>query len=196
MKEKWRILIGYEKFYEVSNLGQIRNLPRKILMPNGGYYISKKSINKQVENGKGYLRVFLCKNGIVTTKYVHRLVAITWCRNEFNYNEVNHIDGDKSNNIASNLEWVTRKQNVIHARKTGLAPSKLNETYVDEIIGLKNNGAKIKEIALIYGISHHTIHSIMSGNIWNWYTGIKERGCHYEHKTTKGKERVNTTASC
>ncbi len=66
-------------------------------------------------NYDGYHRVCLWKNNMSKKYLVHRLVAQKFIPNPFNKPEVNHIDGNKSNNDVSNLEWVTTKENAIHA---------------------------------------------------------------------------------
>ena len=72
-------------------------------------------------NGKpGYVSVGFMLGSKVKRKYVHRLVAHAYCSNPRHAPEVNHIDGDKTNNHASNLEWVTKSENHLHAYKLGL----------------------------------------------------------------------------
>lgn len=89
--------------YSVSDEGFVRNdKTGKILKP--------------VPTKNGYLRVGL--NGKLYR--VHRLVADAYISNPDNYEQINHIDGDKTNNRVSNLEWCTCSQNIIHAYKNGL----------------------------------------------------------------------------
>lgn len=104
--EIWRNITGYEALYQVSNLGYIRNTK----------FHRKVNLYKH----KGYLRAALCKNNHCVHLYVHRLVAQEFILNPLNKPEVNHIDGNKLNNRADNLEWCTRQENMKHARKTGL----------------------------------------------------------------------------
>lgn len=74
------------------------------------------------DNGHGYKKVFICVRNKKYMRYVHRLVAECYIPNPDNLPEVNHKDGDKSNNNVDNLEWCTRIDNARHARKLGLIP--------------------------------------------------------------------------
>ena len=65
----------------------------------------------------GYLVVKLCKNNIRSNKKIHRLVAQAFIPNPENKPQVNHIDEDKTNNMVSNLEWMTAKENTNHGTR-------------------------------------------------------------------------------
>lgn len=99
----WRPVVGFEGHYEVSAFGDIRNaktgkLQAKCIM------------------GKGYIKADLWKDGRRTQTSVHRVVAEAFLPRRVGLNEVNHIDGDKANNAAWNLEWTNRKGNTDHSR--------------------------------------------------------------------------------
>lgn len=116
MIEKWSPVVGYEGLYEVSNLGSVRSLPRK------GTF--GRILSADYSNAKHYAHIVLMRNGEAKNKVIHRLVAEAFIPNPENKPQVNHIDGDKRNNAASNLEWVTGQENVDHALATGLWPRK------------------------------------------------------------------------
>lgn len=105
----WKDIKGYEGLYQASNEGEIKSLIKR----NGVEVILKQSIDKC-----GYKIVTLCKDKVKKTKTVHRLVALTFL-NETD-KQVNHKDGNKSNNNISNLEFVSAKQNINHAISNGL----------------------------------------------------------------------------
>lgn len=107
------------KYYEISNMGNVRK-------------INKNNIRllKNTKLSSGYLVCgFNNKNS-----YVHRLVAETFIPNTNNKKEVNHIDGNKSNNKVSNLEWVTRAENLKHARDSGLVKTKVTKDKFKYIV--------------------------------------------------------------
>ena len=112
MEELWRDIEGYEGLYQVSNLGRVMSYARK---GNWKNRILNGSFDKN-----GYILVLLYKNNKTQCKKVHRLVAQAFIPNIENKPQVNHIDGNKENNNVNNLEWVTNKENSIHAWKTGL----------------------------------------------------------------------------
>lgn len=116
--EIWKPIPGYEGYYEASSEGQIRSVDR--LVHHGGYSYSRKGRIRKPFNTRGYNSVALNKDKIETTYQVHRLVAMTFIPNPEDKPCVNHIDGNKTNNSVSNLEWVTYSENSKHAIRTGL----------------------------------------------------------------------------
>ena len=120
MEEIWKDIKGYEGLYQVSNFGRVKTLPRIIRNSSNGRYYTKEKILKLGKQTTGYLYVCLYKNNTHKTHRIHRLVAEAFIANPENKLQVNHIDGNKTNNHVSNLEWVTRKENMKHAYKIGL----------------------------------------------------------------------------
>lgn len=112
MDEIWKDIEGYENDYQVSNLGRVKSLQKKCW--NGkGYWLRDGRILTPVKSKKGYLNVW-CRKNIFK---VHRLVANAFIPNPQNLPQVNHIDGDKTNNCVTNLEWITNLNNMRHSCK-------------------------------------------------------------------------------
>ena len=103
MEEIWKDIKGYEGLYQVSNLGRIKSLTRKNVL--------KERIIKGGIQKNGYRFVLLYKDKKVRIFKVHRLVAEAFIPNPNEYKEINHIDENKQNNNAENLEWCTRSYN-------------------------------------------------------------------------------------
>lgn len=116
MCEIWKDIIDYEGLYQVSNFGRIKSLER---YDNRKHKIPER-IMKTKGNDLGYKRVCLCRDGKIERRSVHRIVAEAFVkRDNENYNIVNHLDNDPSNNRADNLEWTTYKGNMQWAAKQG-----------------------------------------------------------------------------
>ena len=122
--EIWKDVVGYEGYYQVSNFGNIRSVDRVIYSDKlhiGTKRELKGKMLKPYVNSHGYLALTLTKNGNEKLLRVHRIVAEAFIKNPNNYDQVNHIDGDKTNNKIENLEWCNNQYNVNHAYKNGLA---------------------------------------------------------------------------
>lgn len=98
--EVWRPVSNFDNKYFVSSLGRVKNHKGHIMATGLDKY--------------GYVRVYLYKNNKNYTCNVHRLVAKEFLQNSDNKTQVNHIDGDKTNNRVSNLEYATPKENMWH----------------------------------------------------------------------------------
>lgn len=125
MTEEWRGIPGFSGRYEVSNLGRARSLAelRRYIHWRTGVEMFRQTKTKllaqQITNS-GYLLVQLFDGETRKAATVHRLVAFAFCPGHFEGADVNHKDGDKTNNTPANLEWVTRLGNNLHAVHTGL----------------------------------------------------------------------------
>lgn len=106
--EIWKDIKGYEGSYQVGNKGRIKSL----WFINGTSKTRRDLIMTPTDNGNGYLIVFLNGKGSRKREYVHRLVADAFCEKRDGCEYVNHLDYDKRNNDAANLEWCTQGENV------------------------------------------------------------------------------------
>ena len=119
--EEWKPCKDYEELYEVSNLGRVRSCDKQVHGGGGKYYFKKGAIKKQNIRKDGYVTVALYKDNKGKHIRVHRLVAHAFIENPNpnEYKDVNHIDCDRSNNEATNLEWVNPLLNHIHSNNLG-----------------------------------------------------------------------------
>ena len=119
MNEEWRDVVGFEGCYQVSNKGRVKSLPRYVR----GRYSPRLIKGRYLSQGgtARYPYVTLCLDTEETYVYVHRLVGYHFVSGKTpDRSDINHIDGDKTNNVYTNLEWVTRKENIHHAQAIGL----------------------------------------------------------------------------
>jgi len=117
--EQWKPILGYEGFYEVSDLGRVRSVERivKSSSRNGGQRRRPSKILRQNPKKEGYLAICLSKDGKVKTHLVHRLVAEAFCPKGEGQEQVNHINYNRSDNRAINLEWCTCLENNRHSEE-------------------------------------------------------------------------------
>ena len=123
--EEWKIINNFPK-YAVSNLGNVKTLFWQNNV-NGKLYPREKILTP-IKRKDGYLKVNLHNDeykgrGKGCECLVHRLVAEAFILNPRDFTEVNHKDGDKTNNCVDNLEWCSRQQNVLHSYKLRLRKS-------------------------------------------------------------------------
>lgn len=117
MNEIWRPIDGYEDLYFISNTGRVCG-PKGILTP--------------YTNGSGYLKIRLWRTGKHRAFYVHRLVASAFCIHEAGRDVVNHLDFDRANNRADNLEWCTATENARHSAPHHRKPKSVTHTNTGE----------------------------------------------------------------
>lgn len=170
--ELWAEVNGYEGLYQVSTMGRIKGLARTVTKtaPSGKQYpyVVEETIKVLGDTGRGYLQISLCKGGKKTMWRVHRLVAQAFIPNPENKPQVNHIDGDKANNIVTNLEWNTSEENIRHAHSNGLSNHPKGEdsataklTWNDIRYIRNSNGLSQTYLAGIFRVSSATIGRIM-----------------------------------
>lgn len=127
--EMFAFIPGHSYGYMVSNFGRVLSFKRSVeIRP----FVSRN----------GYLTVTLREGQKRCNELVHRLVARAFVPNEDGLPEVNHIDGDKTNNRADNLEWCTRKQNMEHAAASGLLFTPKRMAHLDDMTRIAANSNK------------------------------------------------------
>lgn len=159
MREIWKKIRDYDDYF-VSNLGKVKSLKNS----------QEKILKPSLSNSK-YLQVVLCKNGKTKNHFIHKLVANEFLENKNNYKEINHIDENKLNNCADNLEWCTRTYNMNYGN-------------------IKKRQSECKKIK----VAKYTI----NGELIKIYKSIKEASSENNLKSTnivkccKHKEHCNT----
>ena len=172
--EEWRPVVGYEGYYDVSNLGSIMRTKAA-----RGTFVGR-IIKSYLNCPRGYPRVRLCKDKEHSCVFVHVLVAEAFIGPPPAGMEINHIDGNRMNPSAKNLEYLTAKENCRHAFDSGLrvpmrgerqGNSKLTERGVREILG-KLGSKPQSEIAIEHSVSKSLISHIATRRAWWWLEPI------------------------
>ena len=159
--EEWRDVVGYEGLYQVSSMGRVKSLERKDCLGR----TVKERILKSRTNRYGYMEVNLCADGKRKMLKVHRLVCQAFHDNPDNKPEVNHVNEDKTDNRACNLEWCTVKENNNH----GTRNARIAETKSKPVVQYTLNGELIKvwssaaEAERRAGFDHSTISKVANG---------------------------------
>lgn len=154
--EEWRVIVGWP--YEVSDQGRVRRLGRKPLAPR--------------PNGKGYMRVTLCRPGERRDHYIHRLVCAA-----FNgppptpEHEVDHDNEERGCNRATNLFWRTVAEN--RARRAiphgeGHANARLTEA---DVRAMRASGESSATLAKRYGVGARHVRDVRRGSNWSHVNG-------------------------
>lgn len=170
--EAWKPIPGYEGLYEVSNLGRVRSLDRVEYYVRGGR--KRKGRLLKLFLSHGYKRVVLSVDGKQRKVMVHNLVLSAFVGPRPASFQTNHIDGNKTNNVLENLEWVTARENIMHAVATGLKDTageqhpmaKLTDQQVIEIRAMDALGARRRDLALLFGVKYITIYDIVTRRHW------------------------------
>jgi hypothetical protein len=164
-EEVWKDVKGYEGIYQVSNFGNVKSL--------GNEFTRKERFLKLSPQSKGYLTVVLQKNATRKMILVHRIVAEYFLSNPLNKSQINHINGDKTDNKVENLEWVSHRENLDHAIKNNLTlkgeknrNSKLKDVDIIKIHSLLQKGTTTKELSESYNVSYSTIDGIRTNRYW------------------------------
>jgi NUMOD4 motif/HNH endonuclease len=168
--EEWRDIPGWEGLYQVSDCGRVRSLDRFATDKN-----VRGKMLKQGTKKAGYKFVALWKNNTGRPHHTHRLVAAVFCKKKDGADQVNHKDGNKANNNADNLEWVTCAENHhhrmdklgIYVRGSRHGISKLTEEDVIEIRRLYSTGKYTqRKLSTMFSTEFQNIHCIVRRKTW------------------------------
>lgn len=138
----------FESKYTIYENGTIMSHTRNMLI-------------KPTQNPNGYMKYTFCLNGNKQQQLIHQVIALHFLPNPYGHKQVNHIDGDKTNNALNNLEWVSRKDNIQHSLKIGLRKGYMSaedkETYLKRVLA----GEQVKDIALTIQRRPETLHKML-----------------------------------
>jgi len=154
-QEIWKPIKGFELFYQVSSLGRVSNY-RKVMQAQ--------------TMPRGYKTIGLTITGKHFTRLIHRLVAENFIDNPESKPEVNHKDGDKSNNSVANLEWCTSSENKQHAYSTGLT-----------VYNVPTRGLKIGKNSKYHNVTYDKARG-------KWQACVREAGVNYFQKRFDNEE--------
>ena len=165
--EVWKEIKGYEGFYEISNLGNVRSIDRIIKDKNGvrERFYKGVQINPLVGYG-GYYVVQLRKNVKKGIFYVHRLVAEHFCGGEKEGLLVNHINENKLDNRAVNLEFVTKSQNTKHSNNGKITVRKFTRKQILDIRQRYSDGESLYKISKDLKENSGTLSNIVNGKTY------------------------------
>ena len=168
MDEIWIEIVDTDGRYSISNYGNVRanwsDIPQRGLKHR--IKIDKIKQLQPWKHSTGYMRVAL---GRGVYRYVHRLVAQSFLPNPENASQVDHIDGNRTNNSVLNLRWVTAKQNAAYggerhnweSQKIASAKRRIHDAQKQEYLALLNQGYSLRQIAKLFGTCHSTIRSVL-----------------------------------
>lgn len=165
---------GYEGLYAITKDGRVWRYKRRLELPCGIIRTySAKFIKMSLRDKKSYLAVHLRDDKTAKTFAVHRLVAQTFIPNPRDKPEVNHRDGNKTNNNVDNLEWATGEENSEHARDIGLIKRgekhhncRLTNADVLRIRQYRKSGFTGRKIASLFSISITHVYDICAFRKW------------------------------
>jgi len=168
-QEVWKAIQGYEGLYEVSNYGRFKSLLRVS-------YRNKDIIMKQTVHDSGYLIIGLNFGKKQKVFRTHRIVASHFCEKKDGCDIVNHVNGIKTDNRASNLEWTTNSGNMIHAFAMGLHKTKVGKESnfailkESDVISIRNKYKEgsftQKQLGEIFNVSRPCISLIVNNKNW------------------------------
>lgn len=165
MNEEWRAIPGYEGIYEASSLGRVRRIValRKARPPG---------VLRQHQNNWSCMHLHLYKDKVATNFHAHRLVAAAFLG--MSSLEVNHKNGDRTDNRLENLEYVTRAENVAHAMRMGLVArgerNGASRLTIDAVRAIRSRyaagGVSYWSLAREYGVTQMAVSKIVRRKTW------------------------------
>lgn len=185
VSERWVDLCdergNHGAFYQVSDLGRVRSLDRRVRTKGDAMAIRRGKIKKLSPHATGYLLVGLTIDGSNKQRMVNRLVAFSFHGEPAAPNmEAAHEDGVRHNNRETNIRWATKIENAADKKRHGTdnrgstnGRAVLRESQVDVIVDLAGVGERQIDIAASLGINKIAVNHVLRGRTWNTHTGIE-----------------------
>ena len=167
--ERWLPVVGYEGWYDISSYGRVRRMKAY-----NNTFVGR--ILKEALDSRGYMFVLLSKKGVIGHFTIQWLVTEAFLGSRTDGKEVNHKDGNKTNNRIENLEYVTKSENALHAFALGLRKPPCGEAHgcakltEPDVLDIRRRVGKEPQtaIAVDYGISQTAVSNIATRKRWAW----------------------------
>lgn len=184
--EEWKPVKGFEGLYEISNKGRLKRVSRDVLDQRGIIQHFPEQLIKGTLSVYGYMQTTLRKNRRKINVRIHKLVAEAFIENPNNKPIVDHIDGNKVNNNADNLRWVTNSENIRNENTyprfreivVNLRKSECIEVYqLDDNYNIIRNFNNAEEAAKFVGCTPSSIRQACKPN----HKHYKVKGYHWRY---------------
>jgi len=169
--ENWKDIKGYEGYYMVSDLGNVKSLERSVMTYQGLKTRKERILKPYLTNG--YARICLHKDGNKKMCNIHRLVCEAFLPALDGKEIVNHKDGNRSNNLLSNLEWFTQSENIKHKFRVNgyrVPWSLLNDWQVDYIRSFDKKYGLATKLSKELNVPVHVVRRVLNGESYKYKT--------------------------
>lgn len=171
--ERWLPVVGYEGYYEVSDYGRVRSARRPVNSWRGPIWLKSKP-RLAARSEHGYMRVKLHKGGKGQMCHVHLLVMEAFVGPKAEGQETRHLDGDRTNNLLSNLCYGTKKENADDRKRHGTHPAEeKNPRAILSVEAVRDirrryaeGGISQRQLANEYGVVQVQISRVVRGVSW------------------------------
>lgn len=171
--ERWKDVVGWEGYYEVSNMGRVRSVERIVRSRGAATRIIKSKVLKPLAHSGGYQQASLSREGKMHRRFIHRLVLEAFCGKAPVDFVACHNNGDPTDNRLDNLRWDSVAANSADKKRHGTQPlgekcpgSKLSVQDVQIIRARCGEGVSQRQVAQDFSIAQQTVSEIVSGQIW------------------------------
>ncbi len=169
LDEEWRPAVGFEGYYDVSNLGRVRTVERVVSNATGTRVV-KSRIRACTDVRRGYKGVLLSKENKLTCARVHRLVARAFIPNPKNLETVDHINSDVTDNRAVNLRWASIQDNLRYMVEKGSSaiqrPRRAKRLTIEMVNLIRSSNLNTVELGRVLGINNTSVGRVRNNKTW------------------------------